>query len=977
MSNLYKRSIIFVLLLVVYQCTEEISSKLKVIVLNNQNVPIHNATILLDDIKIGTTDKDGIYYHELKGVKGKSLKLEVTKDSSTHYYAPYFEKIVLSPDKHSPIKVKAILYSVPKPKKDKGVTTNSSIDEEDDLPILVDTHSLDDGTSKRQEKMNLSMKIAGPDTKINESIQKKKSNKPVINLPEQTVGLNIDRNRPFQGDLDNLSIDANNTIYTLHVTSQKKNIANAEVYLGDPARGFLKSACKTNQKGKCTIKLYTARNKVLSFVVKKQGYITKTLSTRLKKKGFLRVPLTRGQCLDVFTLKSNYQYLRGVSGINIYVNGRKVGQTDKFGHLSYVYQGPSNDLLKVAFKTKRYLPEVFETDFITSPKMTLTRFLTDKTPPKPRFTLLPVRLAGSDENTDKISDIKKVNRYLHSANKFILAKNGAFEFPYASLIKHLEEEGKKVNDVIKHGWTSLNIKAHVDALILPTIVFRKGIIHVDTSLYNNKGEVIAAATHKLSDLNNRMAYTRLMKGLANKISNLFPFEGAVLSASEREIKINLNKQNTPFLTESDLIEVFGRQINPLGSAQEHKKIAIAKIKSVTNKSAAAELVWQSPRSVLGRGDMIILRKGVTQDNLKSRNYPIKISESQATGKGKGVPQVNVYLNNRWLGSSNEHGLVAIRNTKELSKGGALTFVKHGYEIKNLNLSGVRKKQLAITLNRLLAFVQIDSKPAGAKVYLDGIYVGQTPLNQPFKTSSGFLKLKIKAPPGYKDVAQVLELEEGVLDLTGGASILLERDVLKGINDLINLESYDKAISMLENVDRKHSDYLYAQHLLGEVYLGRLKDPVSAARAFEKVISNPRVKSLHNKKFVGTYINYVQALSEIAKKEEREDWKSAKVLYEKVLAFGETMQDHLKFTPSSQRLLASKKLKYYEALATAKLAANSRDRVLKRQSMEKWKEFVATYGDEKKPQKEVSDLLGNAKVYLKQAKSTIYQNDVNM
>lgn len=946
--------------MIVYQCNEEVSSKLKVIVLNNQNVPIHNATISLDDIKIGKTDKDGVYYHELKGIKGKALKLEVTKDSSTHYYAPYFEKIVLSPDKHSPIKVKAILYSVPKPKKDKGMTNNPSVEEGDDLPILVDSHGLVEEKLKKVEEVR---------SKDNTIVDSNISHQPIDHFK-------IDKNKPFQGDLKKLSIIANKIAYTVHVTNQKKSVADAEVYLGDPVKGFLKSACKTNLKGKCTIKLHPGRNKVLSFVVKKQGFVTKTLTTRLKKKGFLRVSLTRGQCLDLFTLKSNYHYLRGVSGISVYVNSRKVGHTDKFGHLSYVYQGPSDDLLKVSFKTKRYLPEVFEVDFVTSPKMTLTRFLTDKTPPKPRFTLLPVRLAGI--HTEKIPDIKKVNRFLHSASKFIMTKNNALEFPYENLMKHLGDEAKKVNDVITKGWTGLNIKAHVDALILPTILDKNGSIYVDISLYNNKGEIIAAAAHKLEDFNNRIAYNKLMKGLALKINRLYPFEGAVLGANKKALRINLNKKNTPFLAKNDLIEVFGRQINPLGSAQEHKKIGIAKVSSVSNEATVAELVWQSPRSVIGRGDMIILRKGISQDNLKRKNYPILVSESLPTGnrKGKGIAQVNVYLNNHWLGSSNERGLVAIRNSRDLASGGALTFVKHGYETKNVNLFGRKKGRLDITLNRLLAFVQIDSKPAGAKVYLDGSYVGQTPIHQPFETSSGFIKLRLKSPPGYKDIAQVLELEEGVLDLTGGASILLELDILRGITDLIKLESYEKAISMLERIDKQHSDYLRAQHLLGEVFLSKLKDPESAAKAFEKVLQNPRVNSFHNKQFIGSYINYVEALSQMAHKKEENNWIQAKEIYEKVLGFGQKIQSQLKFVPSDQRILASKKLKYYEALAMSKLSAKSRDLNLKRKTMEKWQNFVEAYSEEENKQ-ELSDLLGNAKIFLKQAKSTVYQNDVNL
>ena len=61
---------------------------------------------------------------------------------------------------------------------------------------------------------------------------------------------------------------------------------------------------------------------------------------------------------------------------------------------------------------------------------------------------------------------------------------------------------------------------------------------------------------------------------------------------------------------------------------------------------------------------------------------------------------------------------------------------------------------------------------------------------------------------------------------------------------------------------------------------------------------------------------------------------------------------------------------------SQLAAKSDDLALKRKSMEKWNTFVDTYEPKNDPKQEITDLLGNAKVYLKQAKSTMYQNDVN-
>lgn len=118
-------------------CEDEITSKINIFVTNNQNAPVPNATILVNDTIIGKTDSKGYYLYNAKGHPGNAFRIEILKESTTHYYAPYFDKIVISPKLPQKVKIKAILYSVPKPNKE-NISQTTSTRPLDDLPDIED-----------------------------------------------------------------------------------------------------------------------------------------------------------------------------------------------------------------------------------------------------------------------------------------------------------------------------------------------------------------------------------------------------------------------------------------------------------------------------------------------------------------------------------------------------------------------------------------------------------------------------------------------------------------------------------------------------------------------------------------------------------------------------------------------------------------------------------------------------------------------
>ena len=759
------------------------------------------------------------------------------------------------------------------------------------------------------------------------------------------------------------------SILTFHVLADGMNddggIAGAEVLYADSKAKALKSACKTNAKGRCIIRFAGLPEGPISFVVAKKGF--KTASGQILVKGQARqqVKLVRGMTLDIFALTKIYNHAEGLAQVEVLVDNKRVGFTDHFGHFTYLFSGKKESMLAVTLKAPGHMPEVYETDFVASGPMSLVKYFADHMPPQAQVAILTPMPAGSVDQ----ATLNQISGPIHEAIKIGARKHifstAAFkEVPLAILERATRASNSDVANLTRKGWSALPIKVTLDALMVPIIVTGpKNSIEI--SMVDSNGHVIAAAREELDNAMDQASIDRAMQIVSEKIIRSYPFEGAVIGKESDKIMVNIGHAQGRGIRSGDLIDVFGVQAELLGDKEKHKKIATLTVREVFDGQSKCSVGWIAPRAMIERGDLVILRP-----RRSAESSSIKIRVSTHEGKRSiDVGQANVYLNGHWLGTTDDSGRLYV----EAHGSGSLRVVKHGFREQTLDVKFSPKGNVDLELTRESSYLRVDSKPGGAAVFVEGRHVGRTPLTVPIPVPSGFVKLRIESGSGFKPYAAVLELEEGTLDLTGNRAIILESDFLSQAQRLSRAGKNSDALKVLSQVPSSHSDYLLARYEAGEILLTVLDNPEKAVTFFDDVLSAEVVKSFSDKRFIGAHINAAVARFRVAEALASKDPAAARSHYQKVIEGIDAVTPHLRFVASDEYNQAVHTVDYHRALARHRLWSTSQDPQMLVDTVKTWRSYLE--GDARAIPAEGSSkaLVDNAEVYLKQAMASLEQS----
>lgn len=934
-------------------CTEEKSNfDLKFSVSDSEGKPIKDAVVKINDDLVGATDKAGSLKTTINALAGKEIEISITKESDRYYFAPFYENYRLDLSEKTPHLIEATLYFVPKPNS-QDIAALKSTEENQAKEKLASKSSAEEKTD-----------VAEKDEKEGESTAESNDSAPKSE-DQDDMSLALDLTSPQINETTNAQSNPNTQlVFTLHVYSGNHPIKEALVYFGNKLAGNLTLGCKTNNRGRCIIRFSSPAK--YHFIFKKNGYQTVTRKLEVKDGSKTRVNLKRGNTIDIFAMTRIFNHSHGLAGVDVYVKGSKVGKTDEFGHLSYTYVGQRNDLVDVRLELRGYLPEQYESDIVVSGPVSLVRYFSPLKPPAVRISLLKLQAAGTINSELRQAFSGVLDQQLEqSARKYLFTLQSFKDLSSDELHRRLVGTGQTLSAIVKRGWHKTDLKAGLDVLIRPTLVVGNQKT-LELSFIDSKGRVIVAAKETLDDLSDASAVDHAFASITKKIKRKFPFEGAVLGQEDSQVTINLGSDSGRLIQKGDKVEVYGVQAGPYGRTYDHKKIATLLVEDVWQELSRCRLVWLAPRASLHRGDLVVVRgESIRREGGRS----ISVISSRSDGGRVPVAQANVYFNNRWLGATDESGQLMLRST--LKRGsGILKVIKNGYRDFTRETVLTKKQKIEIPLVRELAFLRIESKPSAADVYVDGRKVGVTPFSSPVSLPTGFAKLELKGVDGYKKFSQILDLDEGTLELTGPHAILLEKDVLSIAGRLISSENYTAAIDRLRQVAPDHSDFLAANHKIGELYLNVLEKPFKAAEYFAKVTGADQVRNFNDKRFISSHINEGVALFLCGEKLQETKPMVAKAHYSKAAEVLASARPYIRFVPKSQYNQARHTVAYFEALSLHKLWVQTKDPGLLNSAYKAWKGYLGENANEKTQLKIARNYLDNAQVYYKQAESSL-------
>lgn len=979
----FRLSLVLLLSFFQFACEKtETEVSVEIQVKTNKGEVVDGADVLISDILAGTTNAEGKLELTKKFAPGSRQKIEIYKNSDQFYYARYVDSFQVAEKVAQKLNIMATLYYAPKPT-DADETSLSEAETPEIMTDPLETAKKEIAAAevpKVEEKKEETELAESTEPNIEEPAEAEvkpevTAETPVVEeagvetitdqiaLSPVTEGKGLDT----QHFKKSSAVEGEEITYTVHAYSNDAPVPDAAIWYGSKRDSSLEEGCKTNVRGRCVLKFTNKPGETITLMAKKQGYQSTQQTVRLKAQGIARFEMKQGQTIDVFAYQKRYNDISGLSEVEVYIDNKRIGSTDRFGHFSYVHPGQKSDLIQVSLKTKKALPESFDTDFVVSGPMTLVRYYTPKTPPPVKMALIRAQPGGEASPAQMRAFDGSLDRSISAATQKTLFALTSFEkYPTESFLDAASRSGRTLGEMIKKGWATTDIKSSVDVAVVPTIVFNKSKnMTLEISLVDSKGQVIAAAKEILEDLDDKAAVAQAVRGITEKLTRIYPFEGAVIGKEDADIKINLGYSSGRGVRKGDELLVYGIQSDKLGQKQNFEKIATLSVTKVEDSLARATIVNQKPRSIVQTGDLVVLH---SRTHTVSKKHQIRVIGKGKAGQTSPVEQANLYFNGTWIGATDNDGRLYY-DKQDFAAKGLLKVIHYGHKDYAQEVNLQNRKVYEVRLVREMAFVRVDSKPQGATVTIDGEQVGKTPLYTPIPVGSGFVKLEILGPQGYKTFQNVLELERGTLDLTGANTVELEQDYRSLAMKRLQAGEFRAAIKRLEEIPKGHSDYLRANHEIGEIYLQKLNEPANAAAAFAKVTEEKAVSQYTDKRFIGTHINEGIALFMTAEKLKSREKATAQAHYLKAIEKLDSVSSQIRFVPKQQFSQATNNIGYYRALSYQNLWYQTKDQAYLNQAFKSWRDYLEqaknlpVKGQNKK-------LLDAADVYFKQAKASV-------
>jgi tetratricopeptide (TPR) repeat protein len=410
----------------------------------------------------------------------------------------------------------------------------------------------------------------------------------------------------------------------------------------------------------------------------------------------------------------------------------------------------------------------------------------------------------------------------------------------------------------------------------------------------------------------------LSESVASKIREVFPFEGHVLGFEEGRILTSLGSGKGRGVSKGDaaLLYHWDGKTPP-------KLAALGKAVVRRVDAEVSRLELQKGATMPAVGDKVVLVPRAAEAAFDSA-VALTVKAGRE-GAEKPFPDVNVYRDGLWIGTTSAAG--QIRVPVAAGEKHAFLFVRGGIKPYREEISvGPALEERTIVLPGITSRLKIESEPSGAIVRMDNEDLGATPLET--DVLMGFHRVVVDAGGDWRAYDKVLEFKNTEESYAGSRRIVLQKDVLKQSESLLDKGDSDGAIALLARVQPGHPDYSAAHHRLAGLYLDEKKDPAHAIQEYQKVLELPENRELVNKRFAVTFLNLGRAYYQLGTPDG----------YQRAIEQLLVARNNKRFFPKDQYDQATHDTLYFLALSSHKLYhAQASDRLLQETSA-RWKDY---------------------------------------
>lgn len=639
-------------------------------------------------------------------------------------------------------------------------------------------------------------------------------------------------------------------------------------------------------------------------------------------------PEIKKATISIAALTEAYGLSKGIPGVAVSIDGKRVGKTNVQGEYTYIYKGKTLPKVKLTLSASGYIPEQWETTIQLRGKSSVHRYFYPATP-KP----ITVGIYGFVNNSPD-EDLSDIIDQIEAAVSTNLFQYGCFrEVPKSKLRERMLQAGLDMETVSTKGWQHTPLIRSVDMIISGSVTKSDQGITAETTVITSDGNIILSQINKARKTKNIGNTAKL---IANSIIDQFPFEGTIAAIEDPGCRINLGKSGYK-IRRGNQFRYLLANMDRSGRIKGYRDAGTLRVVETDESSSWAEIVDLNEKVEVKIGDRVIRRFYLDEKRETEKASTLLTVWGGSPPDDIPLWGVNIYLNNTWVGTTGSKGKVEI--PLNLFEEYDILLSRHGYRPVQDTISIDENKQAKeFFLEIANALFKVESEPSDADVYVDGVKIGQTPMLDGKLVNFGFRKVKLSVGGEYRDWEAVVQFNKPEVELIGSNKIVFSKDYFK-IGKMAEKDgNINAAIQAYASTEKGNPDYSDARHRLAQLYMDEKNDFDGAIREFENVLSLPENQQIIYKQFAVTYTNLGHAYYEKGMGLLLKDKRAAAGNFAKAIKNLNIAKQNTRFFPNSQFDEAVHDTYYYLALSYHKLYLVSKKRPLIVKANLAWREY---------------------------------------
>ncbi|UCF30823.1 MAG: PEGA domain-containing protein [bacterium] len=662
--------------------------------------------------------------------------------------------------------------------------------------------------------------------------------------------------------------------------------------------------------------------------VEKKGYVTWKRSLEVQPGQVVEAAVHRPSVLNVVALTEENGQERPLAGVEVAVGKKALGKTGDDGTVNYVYRGAPGKVFWVTMTVPGHVPSVWKTKVVLDGRRTVKRYFYSVEPEPIRAGIYGY--SGNEPDSDLTPILDRVEEAVGN----VLFSHMIFdEVPPETLRERIKESDTDIETMTDRGWRDTSLIGTLDAVIVGSVSRDDRGYVVETKVHTPDGRLVLS---QISPARGEKDVKDVAKKVAREVMEHFPFQGTVISEREGDVRINLGKSDHQ-LKKGMEFALMSPVLDRQGKVADMHDIGTLRISKVERAGSWGKVVEIQGGQSAKPGQRVVRRILTEGDSLASGHSLTLQAKGGVPPDVDPLPGVNVYLDERWVGTTGTDGRTRI--PAKVGRTYGLHLYRHGYQPWTGEVRAEEDgedREFVLEVNNSL--FKLDSQPSGARVYIDGTMVGRTPIVEGRQVPFGFHTVRVSAGGNYRDWQEVVEFNRKSVDLSGTSRINLVVDYLAMGKRAEQERDLDAAMDAYTSAERDHPDYSDARFRLAQLYMDEKGDYAAAVREFENILSLPENRELIYKQYSVAYTNLGHAYYEMGSGMVLEDREGASQNFALAIENLEKAKQYTRFFPTQQYHEALHDTHYYLARSYHRLYLTTRKDTLLGKADQAWRDY---------------------------------------